>query len=114
MGNIYHITRPSAWLAAQEMGEYRDESLAAAGFIHCSTFEQVSATAKRYYDGQSGLILLEIDEAFLGNTVKYEMAAIGQLFPHCYRPIPVEAVVQIYPLIQGPDGEFSWSVPYSS
>lgn len=107
---IYHITTQPAWLKALDDGQYQDESLATAGFIHCSSFGQVAATAKRYYAGRTDLILLEIDESSLENTVKYEMAAIGELFPHVYGPIPVESVLRINPLILGPDGEYSWPV----
>ena len=45
-----------------------------------------------------------------GDTVKYEMAAIGEEFPHVYGLIPVPSVIRVSPLILGPDGEFSWPV----
>jgi uncharacterized protein (DUF952 family) len=110
MGNIYHISSEQDWFKALDLGEYRDDSLRDAGFIHCSTFEQVSDTAKRHYAGQKDLLLMEIDDSSLGSAVKYEMAPIGQLFPHVYGPIPVLSVVKVYPLIENPDGEFSWPV----
>jgi len=105
---IYHITTPAAWQAAQQAGEYRADSLETEGFIHCSRFEQVTPTAGRHYAGQRGLVVLELDEAALGNTVKYEMAPIGELFPHIYGPIPVKVVLSVAPLILGPDGVFSF------
>jgi uncharacterized protein (DUF952 family) len=110
MKKIYHITTRLAWEHAQEIREYQDDSLQDVGFIHCSLFEQVSPTAKRYFNGQTGLIVLEIDEASLGNTVKYEMAAIGEMFPHIYGPLPVKSVIRVFPLILGPDGVYSWPV----
>jgi uncharacterized protein (DUF952 family) len=107
---IYHITTQDQWLKALDTGAYLTESFETEGFIHCSKFEQVNPTAKRYYAGRRDLILLEIDELSLGNTVKYEMAVIGELFPHIYGSIPVPSVVRVNPLILGSDGEFSWPV----
>ncbi len=107
---IYHITTEAAWQEALANNAYRDESLRDAGFIHCSAFKQVCPTAKRYFPGRRDLILLEINEASLGNIVKYEMAEIGEKFPHIYGEIPVASVVRISPLILEPDGEFSWPV----
>lgn len=107
---IYHITTQDKWIEALDTGAYSADSFATEGFIHCSKFEQVNPTAKRYYAGRSDLILLEIDEASLGNTVKYEMAAIGEAFPHVYGAIPVPSVIRVSPLILGPDGEFSWPI----
>lgn len=38
---ILHITTPDAWAEAQQQGQYRADSLASEGFIHCSTVAQV-------------------------------------------------------------------------
>lgn len=110
MATIFHIIPQADWLAAVEQGVYRPESFHKEGFIHFSKFEQVSATAGRYYAGRRDLLLLEVDEASFGNTVKYELAPIGEMFPHLYQELPVEAVIRVSPLILGPDGVFSWPV----
>ena len=34
---LYHITTQSDWQAAQKAGDYRADTLASQGFIHCST-----------------------------------------------------------------------------
>jgi uncharacterized protein (DUF952 family) len=110
MGIIYHIISQADWQHALDQGVYRPESFEKEGFIHFSKFEQVSATASRYYAGRRDLLLLEVDEAPFGNTVKYEMAPIGETFPHLYRELTVRDVKRVSPLILGPDGVFSWPV----
>ena len=110
MAKIYHIISQADWFKASEAGVYRPESLEREGFIHFSKFEQVSATAGRYYNGRRDLLVLEVDEAALGNTVKYEMAPIGEEFPHVYQALPVSLVQRVAPLILGPDGVYSWPI----
>ena len=59
---IYRIAETRDWEAAQASGYFASPDLAAEGFIHCCTAQQVAAVANRYYQGQEGLVLLEIDE----------------------------------------------------
>ena len=46
---IFHITPRTAWDEAQQRGNYRAESLATEGFIHCSTISQVLPVAENFY-----------------------------------------------------------------
>jgi uncharacterized protein (DUF952 family) len=46
---IFHITSRSQWQQALEIGIYQAESLKNEGFIHFSKFEQVVATANRFF-----------------------------------------------------------------
>jgi uncharacterized protein (DUF952 family) len=106
---IYHITKRSAWLAAQEGGIYRAESLAPAGFIHCSKIDQILRVANQLYNGQHGLVLLEIDPSQLKADLRWEPGADkpDELFPHIYGPIERGAVVRVLGFEPGPDGLFS-------
>ncbi|MDD5367663.1 MAG: DUF952 domain-containing protein [Anaerolineaceae bacterium] len=92
---IYHITSSDAWHAAQAAGVYRVDSLDSEGFIHTSLAGQVGATASRYYQGRKDLILLVIDENRVKSEVRYELAAIGEVFPHIYGPLNLDAVVRV-------------------
>lgn len=98
---IYHITPRHAWQAAQSAGAYTDSSLAQAGFIHCSTEEQVFATGLRHFSGQTGLVLLEIDPARLASEIRYEEGQPGQMFPHVYGPINPDAVIRLFAFTPG-------------
>jgi uncharacterized protein (DUF952 family) len=113
---IYHITSRSAWNDARERGEYRAESLETQGFIHCSTEEQVVPVANKYYAAQHELLLLVIEPALLESDLRWEPPAEGapppgvpegDLFPHVYGPINLDAVVKVFNLEASPDGKYS-------
>ena len=116
---IYHITRAHDWQTALATGQYRAESLATDGFIHCSTLEQVLPIAENFYKGQSGLILLAIDPALLSSGLKWEPPSggapppgvpEGDSFPHIYGPINLDAVMSVIELAHDPHGKFKLSI----
>ena len=113
---IYHITSRRAWREAQQRGDYRVESLETEGFIHCSTGAQVLPVAEKYYAGQRGLFVLMIDPALLASDLKWEPPSggtpppgvpEGELFPHIYGPINLDAIVKVLDLETTPDGKHS-------
>ena len=87
---LFHITTRAAWDAA--VGDYRAPSLAEVGFIHLSTAAQWPVTLARFFAGQTGLVLLELDPT--GLDVRFERAD-GDDFPHLYGPLPRAAVVGV-------------------
>ena len=112
---IFHITSRAEWLSAQQAGQYTAPSLAQEGFIHCSTLTQVLPVAEKFYKGQSGLILLGIDPARLSSALKWEPpfegtpptgVSSGDVFPHIYGPLDLDAVLQVLDLASAPDGSF--------
>lgn len=90
---LFHITTSPAWAAAQQAGEYRAE-LARDGFIHLSTERQWPGVIRRFYAGQTGLVLLVIDDARLTAPVRFERAD-GDEFPHLYGPLDLHAVIEV-------------------
>ena len=105
MGTIYHICRREEWEAARVSGRYPGSSQDKAdGFIHFSGADQVKASAARHRAGQTGLVLLAVDESRLGPALKWEPSRGGALFPHLYGPLPVEAVIAAHDLPLGADG----------
>jgi uncharacterized protein (DUF952 family) len=113
---IYHITSLKAWREAGQRGEYRAESLETEGFIHCSTETQVLPVAAKYYPGRGRLLLLAIDPARLSAQLKWEPPSggappagvpEGEVFPHVYGPINLDAVVRVFDLEPAPDGTHS-------
>jgi uncharacterized protein (DUF952 family) len=112
---IYHLTSRQAWTEARNGSDYRAESLTSEGFIHCSTEMQVLPVAEKYYKGQSDMVLLKIDPALLSSELRWEPPSggapppgvpEGDLFPHIYGPINVDAVVKVYDLQLNPDGSY--------
>jgi len=93
--------------AGSETGLYTDPSLAAEGFIHCSTVEQVLIPANERFVGRTDLVLLLIDlDAVPSRTVFEDCYESGHAFPHIYGPIPVAAVTQVVPFPCQNDGTF--------
>lgn len=112
---IFHITTRTAWNAAGEKGEYTPGSLQTEGFIHCSTLTQVLPVAEKFYKGQSGLVLLVIEPARLSSTLNWEPPSggtpppgvlPGDLFPHVYGPINLDAVVYVFDFVFDSTGAF--------
>jgi uncharacterized protein (DUF952 family) len=109
---IFHILNHSEWEVALSRGRYAAASLHVEGFIHCSTLAQVVDTANRFYHRQAGLVVLCVDEARLGAKLKYEAPksargeAAGELFPHLYGELNVDAVVRVVELPCEVDGSF--------
>jgi uncharacterized protein (DUF952 family) len=90
---IMHLCPRSAWEAAQACGVYRPEDTPErGGFIHCARPEQILPVANRYFRGASDLVLLWIDPERVQSEIRWEGAG-GELFPHIYGPLNLEAVV---------------------
>ena len=108
MPTIFHITKRDEWDRAKQAGTYEAPSLASEGFIHCSTSDQVVRTANRLFQGQPGLVLLEIDTHRVEAEIKYENCEGGQdNFPHIYGPINPGSVVRVMAFEPGEDGRFA-------
>ena len=94
MKTIFHICPKEDWEAAQEAVVYTAESLESEGFIHCSKAEQIAGVANAFYKGIEGLVLLHISLNKLQVEVRWEEAE-GEVFPHIYGPINLNAVVEV-------------------
>jgi len=93
MATIYKISAHAEWTAANEAGFYGGSDVDRRdGFIHFSTAAQVAETAARHFAGQTGLVLVAVDAASLGDALQWERARGGDLFPHFYGKIPLSAV----------------------
>lgn len=89
---IYRLAEPAEWHRAQHTGVFVSADLAAEGFIHCSERHQIGQTAQKHFAGITGLILLEISESVLGETLVRENLTGTGFFPHIYGPIPLRAI----------------------
>ena len=112
MAIIYHLTSEVEWEAARGKQEYRAESLALEGFIHCSSdHAQVLAVANRLFSGQKDLLVLELDAGRLNATLKHEPSRSGEVYPHIYGPLNTDAVMGVFTLSIGADGRFDGVAP---
>ncbi len=104
---LLHIAHGEEWARAQMDEIYRADSLSDQGFIHCSYPHQVIRVANMVYRGQRGLVLLHIDPDRLDSRVVEEDGGDGELYPHVYGPINLDAVVKVERLEPGDDGSFT-------
>ena len=91
---LFHITTRSEWVVAVLSGEHCPPSLETEGFIHLSHDRQWRGALARFYRGRTGLVLLSVDRARLRHEVREEPAD-GDVFPHLYGPLNVDAVVEV-------------------
>jgi uncharacterized protein (DUF952 family) len=92
-GTAYKIIAAAEWAGIAEVGTYGGSAVDLAdGYIHLSTEAQFAETAGKHYAGRDDLMSLTVDLSVLGRTVVWEPSRGGQLFPHIYGPLLVEAV----------------------
>ncbi len=89
-------------LTAQQWAQFQADGIfhgapvdLADGYIHLSAADQLQGTLDKHFVGQSGLVIVEVDLAALGNSIKWEVSRGGALFPHIYGPLPMAAVMSI-------------------
>jgi uncharacterized protein (DUF952 family) len=90
----FKVLTPQQWADFERERVFRGAPVDIAdGYIHLSTAEQLEATLAKYFAGQSHLMITEVDLASLGDSVRWEPARGGDLFPHVYAELPMEAVI---------------------
>lgn len=105
MAYLYKICPAPLWAEAERAGVFRGSPLDLQdGFIHLSSDSQVVETAAKHFAGQADLLLLTVDGAALGSSLRWEPSRGGALFPHVYGEIPVGAFLSVEPLPLGPGG----------
>ena len=107
MPTIFHITTRTEWSKAQGKGTYKAGTLKSQGFMHCSKRDQVQAIGNRLFRGQSDLVLLCIDPERITADICYEHAeGCGEIFPHIYGALNLDAVTAVLDFVPGEDGAF--------
>ena len=76
----------------------------ADGYIHLSSASQLAATLDKHFSGLAGLMLVAVDLSRLGDTLRWEPARGGELFPHIYGRLPMAAVVTAVTVERTADG----------
>ncbi|AFY34963.1 DUF952 domain-containing protein [Calothrix sp. PCC 7507] len=106
MNTILHITQRQQWEQAKDLGRYIADSLNTEGFIHCSKKAQLVKVANRFFVNQTDLVILCIDADQVKPEIRYEEAEIGELFPHIYGELNIDAVFRVIDFESGEDGFF--------
>ena len=96
---IYHVTTSKEWEEAQVKQSYLPKDFAKDGFIHCSIERQIEGVHERFYQGQTVMVKLKINEAKVQRPVLFELAEdLNELFPHIYGPLNLDSVVAVIPI----------------
>lgn len=94
---IYKILLPAEWDAFQAAGSTQGAPIDLKdGYIHFSTAEQVVETARLHFADAGDLILVSVDDATLGDALKWEPSRGGALFPHLFRSLSSADVVAVH------------------
>ncbi len=91
---ILHICQKKDWEQAQAAGEYTPPSILSEGFIHFSRTEQVAKVLNAFYRDLPDLILLHTNTDNIVPELKWEDTD-GDVFPHVYGPLNLDAVFRI-------------------
>lgn len=100
---IFHLATPDQWAAAQATGSVTPPSLAAEGFVHCSTDAQLDGTIQRHFAGVDELVLLRLHEAGLADALRWDESRPDEAYPHLYRAIALAEVAEVIPWRRGVD-----------
>jgi uncharacterized protein (DUF952 family) len=103
---IYKICPEALWREAEREGVFRGTADDHRdGFIHFSTAEQLTETARKHFAGRAGLVLISVDSDSLGPALAWEPSrGRSSQFPHLYDELPLTAVERVVPLPLGDDG----------
>jgi uncharacterized protein (DUF952 family) len=90
---IYKIIDNDEWEKVKLSGSYSGSRKDLEdGYIHFSGEDQVEGTLKKFYLNQNNLILLKVETLNL-NSLVWEQASDGNMFPHLYSSLDISNVV---------------------
>ena len=96
---LYKIMSKQEWEKAQAQGIYEGSEVDRKdGFIHLSAAHQVRATAQKHFSGKTDLVLISVAQENLGPSLKWKASRGGDLFPHIYGPLQLNAMSEAVPL----------------
>lgn len=102
---IYKIVTAEAFAPQRHLSHFAGMPIDLRdGFIHFSDADQLAETLKLHFAGQSGLLLLAVRAADLGDGLIWEPSRGGMLLPHLYGPFPTSSIVWEAPLSVAADG----------
>ena len=102
--HIYHVARAEDWQRAQTQPTYAPASLPDDGFIHASHADQLARLKRSgLFTDDTTWVVLTIDPLRVQAEIRYEpgddppgvTSPPGELFPHIYGPLNVDAVVEV-------------------
>lgn len=104
MATIYKIVPAVLWREAVVAGRFSGAGVDLIdGYVHFSTVAQVRDTAAKHFAGVADLLIVAVDARALP-ALRWEPSRGGDLFPHLYEDLPMNAVQWVEPLPVGTNG----------
>lgn len=107
---VYKVCPAADWFEANGKGYfYGSPDDVRDGYIHLSTVQQLAGTLRRHFSNADGiglpdLVLVALPVEQLGESLKWEPARGGQLFPHLYGALETRLASAVVPLEVASDG----------
>jgi uncharacterized protein (DUF952 family) len=99
MEPLYKIMTAQEWRDFAAEGRFSGSAADRRdGFIHFSTGSQIAETARRHFADQRDLVLLAVAADRLGAALRYESARNGDLFPHLFAELAIDAILWDRPI----------------
>lgn len=104
---ILHCMPKSVWESVRHQPYFGEASVAAEGFVHCSSIDYFWRVAPNFRNETADLVLLLIDTDHVNAEIRWEDADnCGREYPHVYGTIPVSAVSAVLPFLRNADGNW--------
>lgn len=109
MARIFHLISAEDWNRARDSQHWSPPSLPDEGFIHCSMdHDQVLRVMQRLYADRSDMLVLELETDKLTNSLVWEPSRSGEVYPHIYGPLNLDAAVSVWEV--QPDGAYGFTL----
>ena len=107
--HVYKLLQAFEWMVFEETGVFLGTPLDFKdGYIHLSTAEQAAETARLHFKNKGPLVLVEFKASDFAESLKYEAARNGSLFPHQYGKLKRSQVKRFWLLQDAPDGAYEF------
>jgi uncharacterized protein (DUF952 family) len=97
---VYKICTREIWEETKKTGVFPGMPIDVRdGYVHLSTLAQSGATIRKYFHGQTGLVMLTLEADKLGSELRWEQSSTGRRgdFPHLYGQLLLSAIVEAVP-----------------
>ena len=101
---VYKILSAEDWRTAETLGYTQTALDEGDGYVHLSTRTQVAETLSLHYPGQSDVRLLEYVVEEMSGPIRWEESRGGQLFPHLYSTLRIDAANRTWVLALDAEG----------
>lgn len=93
------------WNHFLNTGIYNPFSLRKEGFIHCAKPKQLLYVMNKYFLNDDYMVMVTNKEK-IGKHLVYEGKDESNLYPHIYRPLYKEDLIDFFPIKRSLDGTF--------